>query len=197
MKFTLLLDLLAFIVFTMMCRGDNMYYSGIDEDSDENDARFQQTFEEVYTQPELQIPWYVIAGNHDWKGNVQAQIDYSTVSERWNFPDYNHEHTFSWTEDDKNLQVQIILIDTPQLSGVGPDVSPDHPRYFDKPTGPLNATLASDTYAWIEEKMQSSTADYIWVAGHYPVYSACPHGNTDTLLDNLKPLLDQYEGHYM
>jgi len=38
--------------------------------------------------------------------------------------------------------------------------------------------------------MKESKADYLFVAGHYPVYSACSHGNTDYLVDNLKPLLE-------
>jgi tartrate-resistant acid phosphatase type 5 len=195
--FVLLNRVMSVYVPLLVDRGDNMYYYGIDESSDANDMRFQRTFEDVYTQPELQIPWYVIAGNHDWRGNVQAQIDYTALSERWNFPDYKHAHKFSWQEGEQTLEVEVLMIDTTQLSGMGPDVSPDHPLYFSQPTGPLNATLASETYSWLEEKMAASTADYLWVAGHYPVYSACPHGGTQSLLDNLKPMLDQYEGHYM
>lgn len=181
----------------VLALGDNMYWEGIDASSDCHDFRFQKTFEEVYFQPELQIPWYIIAGNHDWRGNVEAQIEYSALSERWNFPDYNHGHKFSWSEGGEVVEVEVIMIDTKQLAGLGPDVAPDHPLYFSQPRGPANVTLASETYDWVEEKLQASTADYLWVAGHYPVYSACPHGSTESLLDNLKPMLDQYGAHYM
>lgn len=43
----------------------------------------QDTFERVYTADSLNIPWYILAGNHDHAGNVKAQIDYSRKSDRW------------------------------------------------------------------------------------------------------------------
>lgn len=45
--------------------------------------------------------------------------------------------------------------------------------------------------------MKSSTADHLFVAGHYSVYSGCEHGNTRSLHDNLKPLLEKYNAHYI
>jgi hypothetical protein len=37
----------------------------------------------------LQVPWYVIAGNHDHKGSVDgADSVHGLVESRWNFPDY-------------------------------------------------------------------------------------------------------------
>jgi hypothetical protein len=58
--------------------GDNFYSSGIHGSA--YDARFQETFEGVYTAASLQnIPFYVVAGNHDHAGNVSAQIAYTKV----------------------------------------------------------------------------------------------------------------------
>ena len=60
--------------------GDNFYMYGVES---EHDKRFKLTYERVYSGPALQNPWYICLGNHDWRGSIQAQIDYSRVSERW------------------------------------------------------------------------------------------------------------------
>eukprot|EP00605_Chrysophyceae_sp_TOSAG23-4_P000961 GSChrysophyteH1.ASY1.ANO1.1061.1 assembled CDS len=56
---------------------------------------------------------------------------------------------------------------------------------------------AMEQWNWLEAKMKGSQADYLLVAGHFPVYSVCNHGNTDTLIQHLKPLLEQYDAHYL
>lgn len=178
----------------VLALGDNFYHEGIE--TDVSDHRFEDTFEEVYAAPSLQVPWYVLAGNHDHYGNVTAQIEYSKVSSRWTFPDFNHNHVFEWTEDDATYSMEVIMIDTVNLVGMH-RVPESDPLYFAQPPGPSDPLRAAADYQWIEEKLAASTADYLWVAGHFPVYSACQHGNTDELVANLKPLLDQYSAHYM
>ena len=42
--------------------GDNIYEKGVDSVTS---PRWQATFEDVYTDASLQVPWHVIAGNHD------------------------------------------------------------------------------------------------------------------------------------
>jgi len=178
----------------VLALGDNFYHEGIE--SDATDHRFEDTFESVYSASSLQIPWYVLAGNHDHYGNVSAQIEYSKVSPRWNFPDYNHNHVFEWMEGEESYSLEVIMIDTVNLVGMH-QVPESHPLYFAQPPGPKDPLRAEADYAWIEEKLAASTADFVWVAGHFPVYSACQHGNTDELVAKLKPLLDQYGAHYM
>ena len=34
-----------------------------------------------------QCPWYGVLGNHEYRGNTQAMMDYSEISRRWNMPD--------------------------------------------------------------------------------------------------------------
>lgn len=55
---------------------------------------------------------------------------------------------------------------------------------------------ANDQWSWLEDRLRSSTADYIFVAGHYPVWSTCAYGQTPALVRHLVPLLEQYGAHY-
>src|SRR5271170_5423387 len=53
--------------------GDNFYENGVQS---VDDPHWQKSFEEVYHDPALQVPWQVILGNHDYHGNCDAQIAY-------------------------------------------------------------------------------------------------------------------------
>ena len=99
-------------VFCLVCAGDNFYFTGVEN---EDSIRFTKTFVDVYTSKSLQIPWYVIAGNHDHYGNVTGQIDYTRHSKIWKFPYFYHSHVFQIPGTQKTLQ--IILIDTILLCG--------------------------------------------------------------------------------
>ena len=46
----------------VMAVGDNFYGSGIQ--GTEYSPRFQTTFEQAFPEESLQVPWYVVAGNH-------------------------------------------------------------------------------------------------------------------------------------
>jgi len=62
------------------------------------------------------------------------------------------------------------------------------------PTGPPPEyeELAKEQLRWIEDQLQNSTAQYIFVAGHYPIYSTGEHGPFECLGRNLDPLLRKY-----
>src|SRR5580700_8912217 len=45
--------------------GDNFYEKGVQTATD---PQWKSSFEAVYTAPSLGVPWYVILGNHDYKG---------------------------------------------------------------------------------------------------------------------------------
>ena len=133
----------------------------------------------------------MIAGNHDHSGNVTGQIEYTEKSNRWKFPSLYHSHSF--TSGD-GATFDLILIDTVDLSGNSDMLSDFTPL----PERKKSATLSSSQqWTWIEQQLASSTADYVIVGGHYPVYSLCEHGNTETLVTNLKPLLEKYGAHYL
>eukprot|EP01064_Diplonema_japonicum_P017769 TRINITY_DN2607_c6_g1_i1.p1 TRINITY_DN2607_c6_g1~~TRINITY_DN2607_c6_g1_i1.p1 ORF type:complete len:353 (+),score=72.12 TRINITY_DN2607_c6_g1_i1:63-1061(+) len=174
----------------VLAMGDNFYEDGIW--GNEYCSRFGTTFEEVFTAPRLQVPWYLVAGNHDYLGNVTAQIEYSKHSARWNFPSHYYSFTKNFTTStNTTITTEIIYLDTVILTGMshhdpvtGVTVAPP---------GPADLHLAETQYQWLEDTLAKSQADYLWVSGHYPVYSQCVHGPTFLLIEQVLPLLKKYK----
>ncbi|XP_037546455.1 tartrate-resistant acid phosphatase type 5a [Nematolebias whitei] len=162
----------------ILALGDNFYFRGVDS---VDSQRFQETFESVYTTKPLQVPWYVLAGNHDHAGNVKAQIEYTLKSDRWRFPSYYYELNFRIPNTGKTLT--IIMLDTVMLCGNSNDFADEKPR------GPLDAWQATRQLLWLQERLARSKADFLLVAGHYPVWSVSEHGPTECLLQSVHPLL--------
>lgn len=171
--------------------GDNFYYDGV---SSPSSTRFKQTFEDVYTVAEFkQLPFHVIAGNHDYRGNVNAQLQYKDSSGRWQFPSLWYNLPFSFTSSSgKRRTVQFLMIDTVNLAGNSDDVCKGCVLL-----GPENGSSAEKQWAWIADQLRSSTADFLWVAGHYPIFSAGDDGTTHVLVERLLPLLKQHGAHYI
>ena len=102
--------------------GDNFYRGGqyqyTDGVIDVKDGRFNDFWKNVYIKGNLSnVPWFVVLGNHDWVGNIEAQVEYSTHSKMWNMPDLFYETNFkvpsSLCKDPKcNPNANFIFIDT-------------------------------------------------------------------------------------
>jgi tartrate-resistant acid phosphatase type 5 len=162
--------------------GDNFYDYGV---TSIKDKRFNATWMDVYgQQPNLRdLPWYMIAGNHDHETNVSAQIAYSSVSSTWKFPSLYHKQSFA--SADGTVSLDIVFIDTYLLTGTISGSS--YPKQIKD----------MKQYAWLVDILKLSKADYIIVNGHYPIYSPCSYGNTRTLISHLQPLLESYRAHYV
>jgi len=172
-------------VDTVLAAGDNFYHYGVTQD--DADGYFTYTFNNVYNGPTLQkAKFYAVAGNHDHRGDVGAQINYP--NDRWVFPDY----WYTFEKDIGNgMTAQFIMIDTVLLVGESyHDIERD---IFVAATGPKNLQKAQSQWTFIENALAQSTADFLFVVGHYPVYAPCSHGSTQDLITYLKPLLEQYD----
>eukprot|EP00930_Biecheleria_cincta_P057874 TRINITY_DN43745_c0_g1_i1.p1 TRINITY_DN43745_c0_g1~~TRINITY_DN43745_c0_g1_i1.p1 ORF type:complete len:353 (-),score=45.20 TRINITY_DN43745_c0_g1_i1:5-1063(-) len=165
--------------------GDNFYLSGVDS---VNDARFNETFEQVFASESLQgvNHFRVLAGNHDHKGNCSAEIAYTAVSPRWHFPDYYYDFV---ENTDTGMRVHHVMIDTVLLAGQSSDSTGADLAGTEYP-GPPDVARAEAQWQWINSTLSASTADYLLVAGHFPVWSICEHGPTAQLVRRLKPMLE-------
>jgi hypothetical protein len=140
--------------------GDNFYPDGV---ASTLDPQWQTSFESVYTAHSLHCPWYVTIGNHDYHGNVQAQIDYDTVSQRWTCPSRYFTHRFVEEDDGKEVSLLLVIIDT----------SPLQQSYHKQPD--KYSDLAKQDTArqmrWLDSVLRTSTDTWVVVAGHHPMYS--------------------------
>jgi tartrate-resistant acid phosphatase type 5 len=166
--------------------GDNFYSSGVQS---LHDDRFSETFEDVFTNPSLQNKdhFRVLAGNHDHRGNCSAEIAYSAVSPRWHFPSYYYDFV---EQMDSGVRIHHVMIDTVLLTGQSEHPVTGAPLMGSEYTGPRNVEAAEAQLQWIKATIAASTADYLVVAGHYPVWSICEHGPTTWLVNQLKPMLE-------
>jgi tartrate-resistant acid phosphatase type 5 len=139
--------------------GDNFYEDGV---SGPDDPAWQNSFEDVYVAPSLQVPWRVILGNHDYRGNSQAQLDYSARSSRWKLP--ARWYSFAEPAPDGSL-AEFFAVDTsPMMSMYYADGAKSVKVGEQKQNVPLQLT-------WLDKALANSRADWKIVLGHHPVYS--------------------------
>ncbi|XP_011047804.1 PREDICTED: purple acid phosphatase 17-like [Populus euphratica] len=62
--------------------GDNFYDNGL---TGKQDKAFVESFSQIYTANSLQKQWYSVLGNHDYRGNAEAQLSQQLrkIDSRW------------------------------------------------------------------------------------------------------------------
>lgn len=159
----------AFVITT----GDNFYCCGV---KDVNDSQWQTSFENIYTDSALQITWYPTLGNHDYQGNVQVEIDYSNISNRWQMPARYYNFV-------KNNAL-FILLDT------NPFISSYHKGYLNETDLVLQDTAAQ--WHWLDTTLTHRKEKWTFVFGHHPVHSTGHYGDSPDLVQKLKPRLEKH-----
>ena len=154
--------------------GDNFYDHGVRSITDE---QWLTSFERVYSAPSLQIPWYVTLGNHDYHGNVEAQIMYTSTGARWTLPGrfYALEYRIDAAE-----KVLLVFLDTVALLEEGGEIPA------------VGAHLGKSQLVWLDSTLTSSDAGWKLVFGHHPAYSASTkHEDSTLLISVLAPLIEK------
>ena len=169
----------------LMLIGDNFYFDGVEN---LEDIRFQRTFEDTFEKGKLsnldEMPIYVQSGNHDYRGNMSAQLLYSNYNNqnRWKFPDLWYKIPLPNLKniDGSEITAEIYMIDTNALR------SQPSKDFKDKEA---IEKRRFDHYRWLDNELSNSKADFIIVAGHHPIYSIAEHGPTNELVADLLPIL--------
>jgi tartrate-resistant acid phosphatase type 5 len=161
--------------------GDNFYDDGVASTAD---SQWHGSFEEIYTAPSLQIPWYVALGNHDYRGSPQAQVEYTHKSARWRMPD-------------RYFKISGANIGAPHLDIFFIDTSPLVHKYRDGVEGKIAANVATqDIHAqtrWLDQQLGLSTASWKLVIGHHTLRSGgSKHGETVEVVELIEPLLQKH-----
>jgi acid phosphatase len=160
--------------------GDNFYDSGVQS---VDDPLWRESFEDVYTSPALQHRWYALLGNHDYKGDPQAQIDYSQKSRRWTMPA-------------RYYVIHGASIGAPNADLFMLDTAPLLPGYRKEPAGTavhhVHDQDPQTQYAWLDKALAQSQAEWKIVFGHHPIFSGGKHGDSDDLIVNLLPILKRH-----
>ena len=161
--------------------GDNFYEDGVQSATD---PQWRTSFEDIYTDPALQVPWQVVLGNHDYRGVPQAQLEYARTSSRWRLPR-------------RYYKVSGAAYGAPHADLFFIDTSPLVHKYRSRVEGVIAANVASQDPAlqlrWLAGALGASRAAWKIVVGHHTVYSGgSGHGNTPELVAQLAPLLERH-----
>lgn len=164
--------------FVISC-GDLFHYEGIQST---RDPLLWSNFESIYSHGELQCPWYGVLGNHEYRGNTQAMMDYTEVSRRWNMPD--RYYTFSVPLDDEvtdSERVRFVFIDTTPLIG---KYRAEQAKYPD-----VQLVDPDTEVRWIDSVLCASNEKWKIVVGHHPMYTY--DGKDDCEQEDMRARLEE------
>ncbi|KAL3574942.1 hypothetical protein D5086_023043 [Populus alba] len=157
--------------------GDNFYDDGL---TGEQDKAFEESFTQIYTAKSLQKQWYSVLGNHDYRGNAEAQLSLHLrkIDSRW-------------------LCLRSFIVDAELAEIFFVDTTPFVQSYFTDAEG--------HTYDWrgigsprayianlikdLKLALSESSAKWKIVVGHHSIRSIGHHGDTKELVSKLLPIL--------
>ena len=167
-------------VEAVLALGDTHHYMGVESVTD---PLWTTNFELIYSHPELQVPWYPILGNHEYRGNTQAVIDYSQVSRRWQMPARYYSKVF----EDDGVSLRVVFVDTTPLIDKYHKDTADYP---DVAQQNMDAQLD-----WLDKELAQAKENWVVVVGHHPIYADTPKSSSERtdLQQRLDPILRRHQ----
>lgn len=163
----------------VVAAGDVHHFEGVQSISD---PLWMTNYELIYSHPDLMIDWYPICGNHEYRSNTDAVVEYSNVSARWTMP--AKYYTFVKEEDD--VTVRIVMLDTtPMIDKYREETE----KYADASKSDWNEQIA-----WLDKVLSEADEDWVIVVGHHPIYAYTDKSDSERtdLQQRLDPVLRKY-----
>lgn len=151
-----------------------------------DDPLWGSHFTGLFTPQAFPVPFYPVRGNHDYRSlNPDAQLEYYTKhgeEGRWIFPAAYYQIKKVLAD---GTTIDLVFLDTILLAPEATESETvihlhDQEKRKEK------------QYAWLEATLAESTADWLLVFGHHPVFSAGEHGDTPSLVTRLLPVLEKH-----
>ena len=130
--------------------GDNFYSDGV---GSVDDDQFSTKFELPYA--DLDMPFYVVMGNHDYGllgiswAKVDYEVEYTNYSDKWTMPS-------KWYTVDAYDEVAFFMMDTARLM-------------WNYETGAQQS--------WLDQAIAGNDKRWKIAVGHHPYFSNGAHGN--------------------
>ena len=159
--------------------GDVHHFQGVES---VQDPLWMTNYELIYDHPELMIEWYAICGNHEYRGNTQAVLDYSKISRRWNAPSRYYTKVI---ETDDGTLCRLLFIDTTPLMD---KYRNDTITYSDARKQDIDTQIK-----WIDSVLVNSSEKWKIVIGHHPIYADTKKEDSERtdLQKRLAPVLER------
>ena len=164
----------------VVAAGDIHHFNGV---ASVSDPLWTTNYELIYSHPELMLDWFPVCGNHEYRGNTQAVLDYSKVSRRWMIPAKYYTKVFSH----KGTTLRIVWLDTTPLI----DKYRNNPAvYPDACKEDMQKQLS-----WLDETLRQAKEDWIIVVGHHPIYAETSKSEDERtdMQKRVMPILHKYK----
>lgn len=136
--------------------GDVHHFEGV---RSTQDPLWMTNYELIYSHPELMLDWYPTFGNHEYRGNTQAVLDYAKVSARWAMP----ARYYTKVIENNGVSVRLVFLDTaPMIDKYRNDTE----KYPDAGKQDYKKQLE-----WLDSVLTSAKEDWVIVLGHHPIYA--------------------------